>query len=142
MARVVCGAADESAGAGGEPGDSFGAGEHADCAGGGDACAAGGAEQCGADRAGGKCARFTARHRRGSSPTNVRTTYVVQARDTLASISRKFNVKLESLAAANPGVDPRKIHPGQVLNVPVNEFRRVAAADAMALKEDFWHYGR
>jgi len=52
------------------------------------------------------------------SPNNVRTTYVVQARDTLASISRKFNVKLESLAAANPGVDPRKIHPGQVLNVP------------------------
>jgi nucleoid-associated protein YgaU len=52
------------------------------------------------------------------SPNNVRTTYVVQSRDTLASISRKFNVKLESLSAANPRVDPRKIHPGQTLNIP------------------------
>jgi len=52
------------------------------------------------------------------SPNNVRTTYVVQARDTLASISRKFNVKLESLVAANPGVNPGKIHPGQTLNIP------------------------
>jgi len=52
------------------------------------------------------------------SPTNVRTTYVVQSRDTLASISRKFNVKLESLVAANPGIDPRKIHPGQTLTIP------------------------
>jgi LysM repeat protein len=52
------------------------------------------------------------------SPNNVRTTYVVQARDTLASISRKFNVKLDALVAANRGVDPRKIHPGQTLNIP------------------------
>ena len=52
------------------------------------------------------------------SPNNVRTTYVVQPRDTLASISRKFNVKLPSLAAANPGIDPRKIHPGQTVNIP------------------------
>jgi len=53
-----------------------------------------------------------------SSPSNVRTTYVVRDRDTLASISRKFNVKLDSLVAANPGVDPRKMHPGQTLNIP------------------------
>jgi len=52
------------------------------------------------------------------SPNRVRTTYVVQQRDTFASISRKFNVKLDSLAAANPGVDPRKIHPGQTVNIP------------------------
>src|SRR6185437_4839932 len=53
-----------------------------------------------------------------SSPNTVRTTYVVRDRDTLASISRKFNVKLESLVAANPGVNPGKIHPGQTLNIP------------------------
>jgi len=52
------------------------------------------------------------------SSNYVRTTYVVQSRDTLASISRKFNVKLEKLAAANPGIDPRKIHPGQTVNIP------------------------
>ena len=50
-----------------------------------------------------------------SRPT---TTYVVQARDTLASISRKFNVKLDSLAAANPGIDARKLRPGQLVNIP------------------------
>lgn len=52
------------------------------------------------------------------SPGAVRTTYVVQSRDTLASISRKFNVKLDSLAAANPGVDPKRLKPGQVLSIP------------------------
>jgi len=53
-----------------------------------------------------------------SPNNNVRTTYVVQPRDTLASISRKFNVKLPSLVAANPGIDPKKIHPGQAVNIP------------------------
>jgi len=51
-------------------------------------------------------------------PASVRTTYIVQSRDTFASISRKFNVKLDSLAAANPGIDARRIHPGQVVNIP------------------------
>jgi LysM repeat protein len=50
--------------------------------------------------------------------TSVRTTYIVQSRDTMASISRKFNVKLSSLAAANPGLDARKLHPGQLVNIP------------------------
>jgi LysM repeat protein len=45
-------------------------------------------------------------------------TYVVQARDTMASISRKFNVKLDALAAANPGVDARKLRVGQTVNIP------------------------
>jgi LysM repeat protein len=49
---------------------------------------------------------------------NVRTTYVVQSRDTLASISRKFNVKLTSLVAANPGIEPKSLHPGQTVNIP------------------------
>ncbi len=50
-----------------------------------------------------------------SRPT---TTYIVQSRDTFASISRKFNVKMDALSAANPGVDARKLRPGQVLNIP------------------------
>jgi LysM repeat protein len=58
---------------------------------------------------------------RGPAPyatVHPRTTYVVQPRDTLASISRKFNVKLDSLTAANPGVDARRMRPGQTLNIP------------------------
>jgi len=52
------------------------------------------------------------------SPNNVRTTYVVQSRDTMASISRKFNVKLSSLVAANPGIEPKSLHPGQTVRIP------------------------
>jgi tetratricopeptide (TPR) repeat protein len=45
-------------------------------------------------------------------------TYVVQAHDTLASISRKYNVKLDALAVANPGVDAKRLRVGQTLNIP------------------------
>lgn len=45
-------------------------------------------------------------------------TYVVQSGDTLAAISRKFNVKLDSLAGANPGINAKKLHVGQTVNIP------------------------
>jgi len=45
-------------------------------------------------------------------------TYVAQSRDTMASISRKFNVKLDSLIAANPGIDARKLRVGQTVKIP------------------------
>lgn len=44
--------------------------------------------------------------------------YVVQVHDTLASISRKYNVKLDALALANPGVDAKRLRIGQTLNIP------------------------
>ena len=44
--------------------------------------------------------------------------YTVQGGDTLAAISRKFNVKLDALAAANPGLDARKLRVGQTVNIP------------------------
>jgi LysM repeat protein len=45
-------------------------------------------------------------------------TYVAQSRDTMASISRKFNVKLDSLIVANPGIDARKLRVGQTVKIP------------------------
>jgi len=54
---------------------------------------------------------------RAPSRTGGRT-YIVQPRETLASISRKFNVKLEALTAANPGIDPRRLRAGQAVNIP------------------------
>jgi len=62
VACVVCGAADESPGAGDHDGASDGAAEHADGAGDGDANTADGAKQPYANRADGKFARFIAWH--------------------------------------------------------------------------------
>jgi LysM repeat protein len=57
-------------------------------------------------------------HPPSHQPTHVSVTYVVQSRDTLASISRKFNVKLPALALANPGINARKLRVGQTVNIP------------------------
>jgi LysM repeat protein len=52
------------------------------------------------------------------SPRSGTRTYVVQPGDTLAAISRKFNVKLDSLAAANPAVNAKKLRVGETVNIP------------------------
>lgn len=44
-------------------------------------------------------------------------THKIQANDTYSSISRKYNVSIESLVAANPGVKPTALRPGQVIRV-------------------------
>ena len=48
----------------------------------------------------------------------IRRTHVVQPGETLTSIARKHGVKLDALINANPGIDPRKVRVGKVLNVP------------------------
>ena len=45
-------------------------------------------------------------------------TYTVRPGDTLASIARQCRIKLETLQAANPGLNPRQLRAGQVLRVP------------------------
>ena len=45
-------------------------------------------------------------------------THTVANGDTLASIARKQGVSLEALEAANPGVNPKKLKAGQVINLP------------------------
>jgi LysM repeat protein len=45
--------------------------------------------------------------------------YTVKEGDTMFDISLKFGITLDALKAANPGVDPERIYPGQVLNIPV-----------------------
>lgn len=45
-------------------------------------------------------------------------TYRVASHETLASIARKNNLSLAALQAANPGVIPKKLKAGQVLNLP------------------------
>jgi LysM repeat protein len=45
-------------------------------------------------------------------------TYVIKRGDNLMQIARINNVKYEDLTAANKGIDPKKIQPGQVLKLP------------------------
>lgn len=45
-------------------------------------------------------------------------THTVMAGETLAGIARKSGVSLTALQAANPGVTPKKMRVGQVLNLP------------------------
>jgi LysM repeat protein len=46
------------------------------------------------------------------------TTYVIRHGDTLSAIARRHGVKLGAVLAANPHVDPRRLHVGQTVNVP------------------------
>jgi LysM repeat protein len=47
-------------------------------------------------------------------------THTVLAGETAAGIARKYGVKLSALVAANPDMNPARIRPGQVLNLPSN----------------------
>ena len=51
-------------------------------------------------------------------PANRTRTHTVAARETPAAIARKYGVSLNALLAANPGLNPKKMHVGQILNLP------------------------
>lgn len=55
---------------------------------------------------------------RNPPPTVTKKTHKVAAGETMASIARKRGVSLTALQAANPGVNPKKLKLGQLLNVP------------------------
>jgi LysM repeat protein len=44
--------------------------------------------------------------------------HVVKPGETLASLARRYNVKLSALQNANPSVDARRLKAGQILNLP------------------------
>jgi LysM repeat protein len=58
--------------------------------------------------------------RHGTAPArNARPhTHTVAGGETMASIARKQGISLSDMEAANPGVNPRKLKAGQVLNLP------------------------
>ena len=47
-----------------------------------------------------------------------RRTHTVKPGETLTVIARQYGIKTETLMAANPRVDSRKLRPGQTLNIP------------------------
>lgn len=51
-------------------------------------------------------------------PAAIPTSHIVRSGETLASIARKYNLRLSSLQAANPGVDSRRMKAGQMIVLP------------------------
>lgn len=45
-------------------------------------------------------------------------THLVKPGETLAAIARRYKVELSAVIAANPGLDPRRLQPGQTVKVP------------------------
>lgn len=55
----------------------------------------------------------------GNRPASGATrTHVVQRGETLVSIAKKHGVKLDDLVKANPGLDPKRMRVGKLLNLP------------------------
>lgn len=46
--------------------------------------------------------------------------YTIKSGDTLTSIAGRYGVRLDALNSVNPGLDPRKLKVGQVINIPTN----------------------
>lgn len=53
-----------------------------------------------------------------TTPVPTARTHVVKSGETLAVIARQYGVRVESLQAANPGIDARRLRPGRTLKVP------------------------
>ena len=45
--------------------------------------------------------------------------YTIRPGDTLFSIGRRFNVSVDDLLEANPGIDPQSLRVGQIICIPV-----------------------
>ena len=63
-------------------------------------------------------------------PTAAPIAYVIQKGDTLIGIAVEYNVSLEAIEAANPGIDPGNLQLGQTVFVPAPEGGAPSAAVA------------
>ena len=55
-----------------------------------------------------------------SSPPAPARTHTVASGETMAAIARKYGVSVPALQNANPQVEPRRMRPGTVLNIPAS----------------------
>jgi len=53
-----------------------------------------------------------------TAPKQTLRTHTVVAGETAVRIARRYGVSLDALLAANPGLEPRRMRVGQVLNIP------------------------
>jgi LysM repeat protein len=56
--------------------------------------------------------------RSAAAPTSSRRSHTVKHGENPAVIARKYGISVQALLAANPGLNPRKMRAGQVLNLP------------------------
>ena len=70
-----------------------------------------------------------------ATPAPAATTYTIQKGDTLSGISKRYNVKMSAILAANPGLKADKIRIGKKINVPGTGTAAVAAVPAKAEKK-------
>jgi LysM repeat protein len=47
-------------------------------------------------------------------------THTVKSGETPSAIAKRYNIRVETLIAANPRLEPRRMQVGQTLNIPVN----------------------
>ena len=67
----------------------------------------------------------------------VPVTYTVQTGDWIYSIARKFGLDPNAVIAANPGVNPNLVIPGQVLNLPQPGATPAAPASTLTRPADY-----
>ena len=48
------------------------------------------------------------------------TLYTIRVGDTLFSIAQRFGTTVNAIIAANPGIDPNNLVPGQVICIPAS----------------------
>jgi len=65
-----------------------------------------------------RAAQATTTRRQTPTPAPAPKKYVVRSGDTMSQIARRFGVTPAKLQAANPNIDPRRIHAGDILIIP------------------------
>jgi LysM repeat protein len=76
-----------------------------------------GTQQASSTRPGSAVQSSTTTSQTANSTTTARQ-HRIQSGETLASVARRYDVRLESLMSANPSVNPRRLQPGQSLVIP------------------------
>lgn len=54
------------------------------------------------------------------TPAPATRSHRIQAGDNLSTLSRQYRVTVQAIQAANPGLDPRRLRPGQVIQIPAS----------------------
>lgn len=70
------------------------------------------------DLPGGASASFSQSNSAGGSPPPIGHSHTVKSGETPTLIARKYGIKLDALMAANPGLNPKRLHVGQALSIP------------------------